>query len=146
MKVELLYDQDCPNVLEARTQLQRAFGAAQIPAKWTEWERSSPDSPDYVSGYGSPTILINGKDVDSVRPTEGISSCRIYRNENGVIQKTPSVKTIASALKSAAGHRSGWRGFLATLPGVSIWTRSNGISGTEMFVVRSRCPKTWNLN
>lgn len=130
MKVELVYDHDCPNVSEARTNLLLAFGAAQIPAEWTEWEKNSPDSPDYVGGYGSPTILVNGKDVDGVNPVDGISSCRIYRSDSGGVQKAPSVETIASALQSAGGRHSAWRGFFATLPGGRICHSSRGwVSG-----------------
>lgn len=131
MKVELVYDSDCPNVLEARAQLQRSFAEARIPAKWTEWERSAPDSPDYVRGYGSPTILVNGKDVDG-SPLDGISSCRLYQSESGMVQKTPSVETIASALRSATGLRSGWRGVLATVPGVGAAVLPVGM-----------CPACW---
>ncbi|MDA0350221.1 MAG: MerC domain-containing protein [Verrucomicrobia bacterium] len=132
MKVELIYDLDCPNVLEARTQLQRAFVEARIPAKWTEWEKSSPDSPDYVRGYGSPTILVNGKDVDGVSPSDGISSCRLYQNKSRAAQKTPDVETIASALRSATRSRSGWRGILATVPGVGA-----------AFLPVGACPACW---
>lgn len=118
MKVELIYDQDCPNISDARIQLLRSFQSAQIPPKWTEWERNSPDSPAYVQGYGSPTILINGKDVDGVNPVQGVSSCRVYQNASGALKGVPSAGTITSLLKSQSVRRSGWTGIFATLPGV----------------------------
>ena len=37
MKVELIYDSDCPNVAEARANLLQAFAATHLDAKWTEW-------------------------------------------------------------------------------------------------------------
>ena len=62
-RVELIYDLDCPNVGEARTVLLQAFAQVGISPTWTEWNRKGPDSPAYVRGYGSPTILVNGQDV-----------------------------------------------------------------------------------
>src|SRR5437867_10725726 len=44
MKVELIYDADCPNVAETRANLLQAFAAAHLEAEWTEWDRSSPSS------------------------------------------------------------------------------------------------------
>jgi len=58
MKVELIYDADCPNVAETRANMLQAFAAAGLNAKWTEWERSSPSSPAYVADFGSPTVLV----------------------------------------------------------------------------------------
>ena len=48
MRVELIYDADCPNVAETRANLLQAFAAARLEAKWTECERSSPSSPAYA--------------------------------------------------------------------------------------------------
>jgi mercuric ion transport protein len=58
MNVELIYDRDCPNVLDARANLVKALAASGREARWTEWDRSAPDSPSHVRGYGSPTILV----------------------------------------------------------------------------------------
>jgi len=132
MKVELVYDSDCPNVLEARNYLQCAFDEARIPAKWTEWEKSSLDSPGYVRSYGSPTILVNGKDVDGVSPSDGISSCRIYRSESGVPKKASSVETIVSVLRSSLASRSGWHRIFGTVPGVGAAFLPVGV-----------CPTCW---
>lgn len=132
MKVELIYDHDCPNVSAGRAQLERAFARAGIAPKWREWERSAPESPGYVRGYGSPTILVNGKDVEGIHPSDGGSSCRIYRGASGKLQAAPSVETIAAALRVAASQRTGWRGLLATMPGV----------GAALLPVGA-CPACW---
>ena len=44
LTVELVYDKDCPHVGAARANLLRAFEAAAVPARWTEWEQSSSDT------------------------------------------------------------------------------------------------------
>src|SRR5207249_1342007 len=72
MKVELIYDADCPNVAETRANLLQAFAAVHLKAKWTGWERSSPSSPAYAAGFGSPTVLVEGCDVAGDSPKEHI--------------------------------------------------------------------------
>ncbi len=66
--VELIYDHDCPNVPETRAHLLQAFAESGLPPRWTEWNRADPRSPSYVSGYGSPTVLVNGQDVAGAGP------------------------------------------------------------------------------
>ncbi len=139
--VELIYDRDCPNVSEARANLLRAFTAEKMPPRWTEWDRSDSASPDCARGYGSPAILVNGKDVAGAEPCEGMSCCRLYGDPAGTMQGAPPVSVIASALQAAddsqARHgqrqrRSGWLGSMATLPGIGAALLPAGI-----------CPVCW---
>jgi len=93
MKIELIYFDGCPNADKARENIRKAFAAAGIDMGWTEWEQSNPEAPEHVHQYGSPTILVNGKDVaggpgDCCAP----NSCRIY--DGGA----PSVALIQSKL------------------------------------------------
>jgi hypothetical protein len=99
MRVELIYDADCPNVAETRANLLRALTTAQVEAKCTEWERSSPSSPAYAAGFGSPTVLVEGLDVAGENPTPYISCCRFYAFE-GRYSGAPSVELILSYLRS----------------------------------------------
>lgn len=139
--VELIYDQDCPNVSRTRAHLLRAFGEAHLPATWLEWERSDPTSPGYVRSYGSPTILVDGKDVAGAEASEGISCCRLYAIASGGFDGVPPIKTIVSSLLTSegccvsgerSGGRSRWRSFLATVPAV----------GTTFLPVGA-CPACW---
>jgi hypothetical protein len=127
LRVELVYDLDCPNVQEARRALLRAFADADIPPSWTEWDRKSPASPASTQLYGSPTILVNGRDVTGVERAEGADRCRIYQSDSGALRRVPPVSSIVAALRhehalTPGAHirrASGWRHFLASLPGVS---------------------------
>jgi len=128
-RVELIYDRHCPNVAEARAQLLRAFAQLGTSARWTEWDREDPSSPDYVRTYGSPTILVNGRDVADQPPTGSSPCCRVYVGKDGRLRGTPSVDQITAALSSATGQtttagsskrRGGWLAFLAALPGVVL--------------------------
>ena len=62
-KLEFIYDTDCPNVNPARESLGNAVAAMGLDLNWIEWDRGDPQSPAYVHGYGSPTVLVNGRIV-----------------------------------------------------------------------------------
>jgi mercuric ion transport protein len=127
-RAELIYDRDCPNVPKARARLLRAFAEEGVSPRWLEWEREDPASPTYVRGYGSPTILVDGKDVEGVLPSNDIRCCRLYAHPLTGFQWAPSVESIVSALRGGGqpgsdrgpGQSGRWRSFLAVLPGAGI--------------------------
>lgn len=124
-KVELIYDADCPNVEAAREQLRDALGVVGAATQWREWERSDPSSPPYARHYGSPTILVDGKDVAGARPSKDARCCRIYQDERGEMQRVPSGETIVSALRGSAESANiesagGWRAWVAVVPAVGV--------------------------
>ncbi|MBL4574947.1 MAG: MerC domain-containing protein [Opitutaceae bacterium] len=125
--VELIYELDCPNVEQARTHLLAAFSKVGLFAKWAEWDGGDSSSPSRVRSYGSPTILVEGKDVANEDPSLGMSSCRLYSGSDGKMQGAPSVEMIVSALRHygegkpstvVEDKRSGWRTSFAVLPGI----------------------------
>jgi Zn2+/Cd2+-exporting ATPase len=87
----------------ARVSLLRSFAATGIPAQWSEWETSEVTSPDHVHGFGSPTVLINGRDVAGVKPVKGLMCCRLYENADGTWRGAPASELIVQALQSATG-------------------------------------------
>jgi mercuric ion transport protein len=97
-RVELIFDRDCPHVGEARASLRRAFAAARLPPAWTEWERGSAASPPYARAWGSPTILVDGRDVAGAEASEGADCCRLYR-EGAQLAGAPSAALVAAALR-----------------------------------------------
>ena len=120
--VELVYDKDCPNVAEARQNLRRAFAEVGVPARWSEREASSPETPAHLRGFGSPTILVNGRDVAGAEPGEA-SSCRVYEVGAGRPSGVPPPDMIARALAAAEApkHRGWWRALLvAPAAGVAL--------------------------
>lgn len=112
MNVELIYDADCPNVPSTRLVLMEAFARAGLSPVWVEWERGDQANPGYVLRSGSPSILVNGRDVCGAPPGQVAASCRVYVDENGVIRTSPSVGTVEAALlasqslESAKGEKS----------------------------------------
>jgi len=123
-KVELIYDADCPNVEEARRQLRAALDQAGEPAEWTEWDRNGRESPAYVRQYGSPTILVGGRDVAGETPSDEANCCRLYRDKSGELHGAPSLEAIVSALGqgsvSSNGPAGSFRAWLPIVPAVGI--------------------------
>lgn len=138
MKVELVYEKTCPNIEAARAQLLKAFTESGIMPRWTEWEVSSPDAPQHVHGYGSPTILVDGQDVSGGMPEGNDYCCRVYpRGEHGN-QGVPAVDDIVDALKfvqqvpAIKQNTSRWRQNGAMLPTVGA-----------AFLPKLACPACW---
>ena len=98
--VELIYDNDCPNVPAAKAQLQEALKQTGLSSQWKEWDRGAADSPEYAKGYGSPTILIDGQDVAGLDPSADANCCRVYNLKEGMAG-IPSLEMITTALKQA---------------------------------------------
>ena len=124
MMVELIYSQECPNVGRARERLVQAFSAVGKTPRWQEWDRNDSASPDHARAYGSPTILVNGRDVTGIDPSaDGADACRVYAS-SGSFDGAPAIDSIANALRegradtSVQSPRAGWRNAIAALPAV----------------------------
>lgn len=96
MKLELLFDRECPNVIGARENISHALRAMNLPVHWIEWDQSSDEAPAYVRQFGSPTVLVDGHDIAGIKPGADVSCCRIYEG-TGV----PSAALIRAALEKA---------------------------------------------
>jgi hypothetical protein len=94
MTIQLLYFEGCPNLEPARLALRDAMAAEQIDDSVDEIDVESPTAPEALRGWGSPTILIDGKDVAGAARSTA-SSCRLYANG------APSVDEIRARLAAA---------------------------------------------
>ncbi len=120
MIVELIYDEECPNVAEARTNLRRALAQVGLPARWVEWNSSSPEAPAHTKGFGSPAVLVNGDDVAGAAPFEA-ACCRVY-DVAGIRRGAPPCELIVRALTTAKmGERPRGRArMLLMLPAITV--------------------------
>ena len=88
--------------------LTRALQEADVPAVWTEWDTEDPECPESRRAFGSPTILVNGKDVApgphqwAARDAPSGPRCRIYR-EGMEILGAPPLSSMRSAIHRAMG-------------------------------------------
>lgn len=125
MNVELIYDADCPNVAATRSVLIKAFAKTGASARWREWERSAPDTPNYARNFGSPTVLVDGQDVVTDHPQDA-ASCRIYSDPAGQIIRTPPLESICAAIlkgkatQSPAPGRGRWHMIAASFPAIGV--------------------------
>jgi mercuric ion transport protein len=139
MTVELIYDCDCPNVLAARGNLIKAIAASSREVRWTEWDSSATDSSPHVKGYGSPTVLVDGKDVAENSASGAGASCRLYRRGDVRFDGAPSVEQIVAASASQRGAsvaaQDGWKSSLSAVPGIAF-----------AFLPKIVCPACWGLS
>lgn len=100
INLELVIDPDCPNADAARTLLKQAFQIKGQEPVWQEWDRSDPDCPDYAKNHGSPTILINGNDINDVASSDS-KSCRVYQDNDGNFTGIPPLSLLLSKMRDA---------------------------------------------
>ena len=99
MLIDFIYDEGCPNIELARYNLTQALEQLGLPAHWQEFESSQADLPDYARGFGSPSILVDAKDVAGEQ-SGSAPSCRLY--SHGGPSGAPSVSQICRALDDFA--------------------------------------------
>jgi mercuric ion transport protein len=103
-RIELVYDTTCPNVERARAAIRAALLSVGEPMEWQEWERGADATPAALRGLGSPSVLVNGRDVGCDEGTSAgadANSCRIYTDESGCLCGAPAAGLIVDALKAA---------------------------------------------
>ena len=98
--VEFVYDRSCPNAEAARAHLLEAFARAKLTPSWSEYLIGDPGIPRHACGYGSPTILVDGRDVSGAASGSD-TCCRLYEMEDGRLLPVPSVSQIVAELARA---------------------------------------------
>lgn len=104
MRIELLYFESCPSyeilLPRLRSLLERAGIDEQIELRRVE----TFEAAERERFLGSPTVRIDGKDIDpgAIGRSDFGLKCRLYRDEEGTANGTPSNETIAHALQRLA--------------------------------------------
>lgn len=91
-EIDLIYFDGCPNAEQARTNLRTALDGGS----WREWNLSSADTPERFRRYGSPTVLVDGRDVTG-EDGNGNSAAMACRSEGA-----PSPEVIREKLSRHA--------------------------------------------
>ncbi len=102
LRIELVYDRTCPNVERARSMIRTALTQLGSPPDWKEWDRDDQATPVELRGFGSPTVLVNGRDVgcdENEAAVTAANSCRIYMADRGCVCGAPSATLIANAIR-----------------------------------------------
>ena len=102
MHVELLYWDGCPSHPQALAELRaRADRARARPRGDRRCARSPPsDAADAERFTGSPTIRIDGADVQETDEPTGLT-CRVYHRRDGRVSPVPDPDDLRDALRAA---------------------------------------------
>ena len=100
MTVELLYWEGCPSYPEARELLEDVLRDRGADAEIRMREVTTRDEAVELHFPGSPTIRIDGRDVDPGGADEPPSlSCRVYNLSEGRVSPIPSREQLEEALR-----------------------------------------------
>jgi hypothetical protein len=100
--VELLWWEGCPSTDEALAMLREEVTAAGLDAKAIDVRELSTDADAQRERFvGSPTIRVDGRDVQPVRDEPIGLSCRVYRLADGRISPLPDREEVRQTLLDA---------------------------------------------
>ena len=99
VKIELLYWEGCPSAAEARALVDEVLATHGVEAEFEVREVRTDAEAEALGFPGSPTIRVDGRDVDprgaANRPA---LNCRIYHLPGGRISPVPSRDSLEAAL------------------------------------------------
>ena len=97
MKIEVLYVPGCPNHQPAIKRVQEVLASESLKAEFYEIPVGSGLEAADLGFPGSPTIRIDGEDVEPNGLRAFGLSCRLYSNQSGI----PSVEMLRVAILRA---------------------------------------------
>jgi hypothetical protein len=97
--IELLYWEGCPSWPGAIEMVREEMAAAGLdPERLIVREITTDDEAKRERFYGSPTILIDGRDVQDPGDNPIGLSCRVYRRTDGTVSPLPDPEDIRRLL------------------------------------------------
>jgi hypothetical protein len=106
VRVELLWWRGCPSWERAIEIVREQMQAAGLdPGELEVREIVGEEQAEREGFPGSPTIRVDGRDIQEPGEAPGGLTCRVYRLRDGRISALPDPADIASAL-AAAGEGS----------------------------------------
>jgi hypothetical protein len=94
MRIEVLYVPGCPNYPPAVERLENVLLSESLQSDIERVPVNSDAEAKAMRFPGSPTIRINGNDVEPIEITTPSLSCRLYANRSGI----PSEELLRAAL------------------------------------------------
>jgi 8-oxo-dGTP pyrophosphatase MutT (NUDIX family) len=106
-QVELLFWEGCPSHPQALAQLREAMEELGLDAEAIEVRHVDTDERAGAEGFvGSPTIRIDGVDIQDPGDEPTALTCRIYHRRDGRISAVPDPADVRDALHTAITTRS----------------------------------------
>jgi hypothetical protein len=103
MKIEVLYVPDCPNFQPAVERIRKVLAAGALRADIEGVAVNSAAEAEALHFPGSPTIRIDGTDVDEPQTNATGLACRLYASSGGV----PSEEMLRLAFSRANKESEG---------------------------------------
>ena len=102
MRIDFFYFEDCPSHEQALERLRKVLNEEGAEAEVSVTEVTTEEQALDLEFAGSPTILIEDRDIDSPleQPNYALA-CRTYHLEDGRISPLPSEAMIRCAVESA---------------------------------------------
>jgi hypothetical protein len=103
MNVELLWWEGCPSTEPALAAVREALSELGLSGVEVRMREIATEDDAQDAGFvGSPTILIDGKDLVPAADDEQIGlSCRVYRRRDGRVSPIPDPDDLREALQRA---------------------------------------------
>ena len=107
VKIQFFYYEDCPSHDTALERLHSIMDELEISAPVEVTRVETEEQAQTLEFIGSPTIRINGQDIDTVPDDIPYSlTCRAYRRDDGRISPLPPVSRIREALLTSLTQSS----------------------------------------
>jgi hypothetical protein len=104
-EVELLWWRGCPSWEQALADLREEMAAAGLDPESVKIREVRTDEEAEGAGFvGSPTIRVDGEDVQPPGEEAIGLTCRVYRLRNGRISPLPDRADLAAALRDGAAR------------------------------------------
>ena len=107
MRVSFLYYEECPSHDLALERLREVMAEESVPNDVEVVKIESEEQAHELRFVGSPTIRVDGRDIDPPSDPRYALTCRAYRLEDNRISPLPSKDMIRRALRSPAKSRPG---------------------------------------
>lgn len=107
-RVELLWWRGCPSTPNALEELRTALDEAGLDAEEIEVREVETEEQALAENFpGSPTIRINGRDVEERSGARAGLTCRVYRLRDGRPSPTPDPEELRAAVEAAMAQEEG---------------------------------------
>jgi hypothetical protein len=107
VRVSFLYYEECPSHDLALERLREVMAEEGISREVEVIKVETEDQARELRFVGSPTIRVDGQDIDPPIDSRYILTCRAYRLEDGRISPLPSKDMIRHALRSVSKGQPG---------------------------------------
>jgi hypothetical protein len=102
VRVSFLYYEDCPSHDLALERLREVMAEEDTPGEVEVLKVETEEQARELRFVGSPSIRIDGQDIDPPSDPRYALTCRVYRLEDDRISPLPSKDMIRRALRSSA--------------------------------------------